>query len=300
MTDISTTSTAARSLAAALEPFAGQVYFSPECHQGYEALGFDPSPTELAGVAMPEMASYFTSRGSVMGRVPGEVVAAAFGVFKPAVVVGAVAAGWERTDPTTIEAARTDGAVAQLRRILGDEPDGLDDAVALLERATRDLAPAGKPLFAGLQSQARPDDGLGAAWRMADMLREYRGDGHVAAWTSAGLDGCEISLLTEPYWGLPLRSYSRSRGWNDEEFDAAEARLVDRGLIADAAFTTRGRDQREAIEIATDDACRPIVDSLGDDLPRLVEILKSWSKAIRDSHGYPGTGPVDMAEALRR
>lgn len=300
MTKPSTTSTSARALAAALEPFAGQVYFSPECHRNYEALGFGPSSANLGGVAMPEMASYFTSRGSVMGHVPGQVVAAAFGVFNPAIVVPAVATGWSVTDAPTIEAARTDGAVGQLRRILGDAPDGLDAATDLLRRATADLAPAGKPLFAGLQSQATPDEPLGAAWRMADMLREYRGDAHVAAWTAAGFDGCEISLLTEPYWGLPLRSYSRSRGWSAEEFDAAEARLVDRGLLSDGAFSEAGRTAREAIEIATDEACRPIVTALGDDLRRLVDILGTWSTAIRDAHGYPATGPVEMAEALRQ
>ena len=99
----------ARSLAAALEPFAGQVYFSPECHAGYEALGFGPSSAEVGGVQMPEMAAYFTSRGSVMGQVPGTVVAAAFGVFKPAIVLPSVETGWSRTDAVTIEAARTDG-----------------------------------------------------------------------------------------------------------------------------------------------------------------------------------------------
>lgn len=299
MAELSATSKAARAVAAALEPFAGQVYFSPECHQNYEKLGFSPSAGDMAGVALPEMASYFTSRGSVMGQVPGEVVAAAFGVFNPAIVVPAVATGWSLTDAATIEAARTDGAVGQLRRILGDRPDGIDEAVPLLGRATEHLAPAGKPLFAGLQSQDMPADPLGAAWRMGDMLREYRGDAHVAAWTSAGFDGCEISLFTEPYWGLPLRTYSRSRAWSDAEFDAAEARLTERGLLTDGAFTDAGRATREAIEVATDEACRPFLDALGDDVDRLVVILGGWSAAIRDAKGYPATGPIDLAEAIR-
>lgn len=73
----------ARGLAAAIEPVAGQVYFSPECHANYEALGFGPSPGDF-NVAGPEMESYFCSRGSVMGQVPGSVIAAAFGVFNHA------------------------------------------------------------------------------------------------------------------------------------------------------------------------------------------------------------------------
>lgn len=292
-------STRARSLAAALEPFAGQVYFSPECHRNYEALGFGASPTDLGGVAMPDGMAYFTSRGSVMGQVPGEVVAAAFGVFDPKVVVPAVDAGWERTDATTICDARTDGAVNQLHRVLGDRPDGLDRGLELLERANADLAPAGKPLFAGLVSLDLPDDPLGRAWRLADQLREYRGDAHVAAWTLAGFDGCEIGLLTELYWGLPIRSYSRSRGWDSASFDAAEARLSDRGLVTDGALTEQGRAEREAAEVATDRASFAIVEPLGDDLDELVSILGAWSTAVRDQHGYPASGPHEMAEALR-
>src|SRR4249919_3847462 len=126
MGDTSTLSTHARTLASLLEPVVGQVYFAPECHEGYAALGFNPSPGAPGGVAMPDGAAYFTSRGSVMGQVPGEVVAAAFGVFNPAAVVPSVAKGWSLTDASTICAARDDGATAQLKRLLGDEPEGLE------------------------------------------------------------------------------------------------------------------------------------------------------------------------------
>src|SRR6476659_2307346 len=89
----------ARGLAAAIEPVAGQVAFSPESHQAYEARGFAPSPSEtFNGVHLPDGPAYFTSRGSVMGQVPGEVVAAAFAVFNPEVVVPLVAYGWSLTD----------------------------------------------------------------------------------------------------------------------------------------------------------------------------------------------------------
>src|SRR5580658_4782729 len=103
-----------RRLAMALEPVAGQVYFAPECHQGYEKLGFSPSPGTLpTGVQLPDGPAYFTSRGSVMGQVPGEVVAAAFAVFNQQAVVPAVAFGWSKVDASTICAARTGGAVGQ-------------------------------------------------------------------------------------------------------------------------------------------------------------------------------------------
>ena len=164
-----------------------------------------------------------------MGQVHGTVVAAAFGVFNPAAVVPAVTYGWTLTDATTICTARTDGALAQLHRILGDEPDGLHRVVQLLLTAVEPLRPDGKPLFAGISALPMPGPPLGVAWRLGDMLREYRGDAHVAAWTGAGFDPPEIGLLTELYWGLPARSYVRTRAWTADDLDAAEERLRSAG-----------------------------------------------------------------------
>ena len=290
----------ARALAGALEPVTGQVYFSPECHAAYEALGFGGSPAEMNGVAMPNGPAYFCSRGSILGQVPGHVIAAAFGVFNPEIVVMAVESGWALTDAPTICEARTAGAVGQLRRVLGDEPDGLARATELLARAGEDLRPEGKPLFAGLVALGLPGDPIGDMWRLADRLREFRGDAHVAAWTAAGFDATEIGLLTEPYWGVPMRTYVRTRAWSDAQLDAAEARLTERGLVADGTMTDAGRAAREAVETATDRQCRPIVESLGDDLDELAGILRRWSSAVMAAGGYPAAGPHDLAEAAGR
>jgi len=285
----------ARRLAAAIEPVVGQVYFAPECHQRYERLGFDASRRELDGVAMPDGPAYFTSRGSLLGQVPGQVVAAAFGVFNPEVVVPFVALGWSRTDAATICAARTEGAVAQLRRILGTEPDGLGRANELMALAVAGLRPEGRALSAGVAALDVPDDPLAAMWRRGDQLREYRGDSHIAAWVTAGFDATEIGLLTELYWGLPLRTYSRTRAWTEEQFDAATERLESRGLIADGAFTESGRASRERIETDTDAQMRPVLDALGGDIHGLCDILEPWGAAIRAGKGYPTSGPHDLA-----
>lgn len=277
----------ARRLAAAIEPFAGSVYFSPECHAAYAALGFGPSPATVGGVAMPDGPAYFCSRGSLLGQVPGEVVAAAFAVFNPEVVVPAVAHGWSRTDAATIRAARADGAVAQLHRILGDAPEGLDRVRALLGRAVAAAAPAGKPMFAGALAAGPPADTLGEAWWAADCLRELRGDAHIAAWTAAGLDAVEIGLLTELWWGLPMRTYIRTRAWGDAALDAAVGRLAARGLVADGALSPEGRAVREEIEAATDRQMGPVLDALGDDVDELCGTLETWSAAVRGAGGYP-------------
>jgi hypothetical protein len=287
----------ARRLGAVLEPVAAQVYFAPECHKGYAALGFDDSTREVNGVAMPDGPAYFTSRGSILGQVPGNVVAAAFGVFNPEVVVPCVDLGWSRTDAATIGAARTEGATEQLRRVLGDEPDGLDRVNELLSRAVEPLRPEGRSLYAGLRALDVPGDPLAAMWRRCDMLREFRGDSHIASWVSAGLDATEIGLLTELFWGLQLRTYSRTRAWTTEQFDAAEERLESRGLIADGAFTPAGRELREDIEVHTDAQMSPTLDALGDDITELCDRLAPWGEAIRAAKGYPASGPHDLARA---
>jgi hypothetical protein len=290
----------ARRLAGALEPFAGQVYFSPECHDAYAALGFSPSRGKAGIVALPDGPAYFCSRGSVMGQVPGQLIAAAFAVFNPAAVVPSVNYGWTLTDAATICGARTNGAVAQLTRILGERPQGLDRAVELLARANEPLRPEGRPLFAGLLALGLPGTPMADAWRLADRLREYRGDAHTASWTAAGYDATEIGLATELFIGLPLRSYVRTRAWSDDELDAAEERLVRRGVFADGAFTEAGRAEREAIEQATDRQCQPIIDALGDDLEELLAILVPWGAAIREAGGYLGGGAADLAPAAAR
>jgi hypothetical protein len=216
-------------------------------------------------------------------------------VFNPAAVVPAVAYGWTLTDAKTICQARDDGAIGQLHRILGEAPEGIARAGEILARAADPLRPEGRPLFAGLQSQALPGSPVGDAWRNADRLREYRGDAHVSAWTTAGVDATEICLLSELHWGLPMRSYSRTRAWTDAEFDAAEERLVARGWVQEGAITEEGRAAREAIEVATDVQCAPIVGAIGDDLDELLGIINPWGDAIKAAKGYLGGGAADLA-----
>jgi hypothetical protein len=290
----------ARTLAARLEPLVGQVYFSPEAHAGYVGLGFGPSPGAFGGVAMPDGPAYFTSRGSLLGQVEPEVVAAAFGVFKPTVVVDGVRRGWSLTDAPTIFATRRAGAVAQLERILGPATDATTRAAVLLERAVEPLRPEGRPLFAGLRSQwDAPTDPWTRFFHLGDMFREYRGDAHVAAWTSAEVDAPEIGLLTEAYIGLPLRTYVRTRAWDDAELGAAMDRLVARGWMDGDTMTELGQTSREEIERATDRALRAAITRLGHDADELFGILEPWGASMRAAGGYIG-GPVDLWPSERR
>lgn len=292
--EISPSSRLARQLGSVLEPIVGQVYFSPEAHANYVALGFDPSRGDANGVALPDGPSYFASRGSVLGQVPGEVIAAAFGVFNPAVVVPAVELAWTRTDADTIRVARADGALAQLRRLLSDHPDGTDRALELLARAAAVLSITGRPMAAGIRSLPVPSDPLAALWHVGDFLREYRGDCHNAAWVAAGLSATDIGLLTELYWGMTLRSYSRSRGWTEEQFDASESRLREMGLLEGPGLSDAGREFRERLEATTDVQMLPALNVLGDDAAELCDLLAPWGKTIRAGHGYLASGPHDL------
>jgi hypothetical protein len=258
-----------------VELIAANVYFAPEAQKRYGDLGLDYA------------SGYCCSRGGCMGQVPGEVVAAAFGVFNPAFIVPAVTAGWDKTTAPAVLDARRGGAVAALARILGEAPTGLDRATALLRRAADAATGEGRPLFSGLRSLGYPGEPLGDLWRAADLVREHRGDTHTAAWIAAGVDAIEITLLTELWWRIALNSYAPTRGWSSDQIGAAIARLEDRGLIADGAFTPDGEALRAGIEDATDAGERVLVAAIGDDADELFRIMDPWGDAVVAAGGYP-------------
>ena len=293
----------ARHISRALEPFVGCVYFAPECHKAYVALGFDPSGRSVNGVAMPDGVAYFTSRGSLMGQVHGNLVASAFAVFNPAVVVPAVARGWEITDASTIRAAREHATGMFLHRAL-DETNislhDLDRVTAALSRAVHSIPIEGRPLFAGALSGIAADtvptpDPLLYAWFLGDCFREARGDSHTAAWVANGLDAVEIGLLTEAFWGLPFKSYVRTRAWSTEQLDAGIDRLSRRGLVSANAITSSGRALRESIELQTDLQMVNAIVAMGADAEPVCHLLQTWSESVRAAHGYPLAGPQDLA-----
>ena len=102
--------------------------------------------------------------------------------------------------------------------------------------------------------------------------------------------------LSELYWGLPMRSYSRTRAWTDAQFDAAHERLQQRGFTDATGFTEAGRALREQVEIDTDAQMSRAMAALGNDLDELIGIITPWGAAVRDAKGYPASGPHDLAE----
>jgi hypothetical protein len=276
-----------RRLLEVLEPLAANVYFAPEAHAEYQRLGFGPSPGQRDGVAYPDGVAYFTSRGACLGTVPGDVVAAAFGVFNPAVVGPAVAEGWRRADRDQVLEARQTGAVSSLRRLLGDEAPGLGRATELLRRGADAADVAGRSLFSGLRSLGWPGDAMGDFWRAADLVREHRGDCHIAAWLDHDFDAVEIGLVTDLWRGLPFKSWVRSRAWSEEQLDAAADRLRHRGLLDGDQLTDAGRAERDGIEDDTDRLVGRVTAAIGDDMDELIGLLRPWREAVLAGAGYP-------------
>ncbi len=266
----------ARRLRDAVEPICGNVYFAPEAQAGYAEYGLSWWP------------GYFGSRGACLGRVPGAVVASAFGVFNPAIVVPAVDEAWAKAGPAALLSARERGAVASLTRILGADPPGAERATELLRRGADAAGFEGRSLFAGLRSLGWPGTVLGDLWRSCDLVREHRGDTHIAAWTAAGLFPVEAQLLIELWWRMPARVYTRTRGWSEEAMDEGYTSLKDKGIVdASNEFTPAGVSFREAVEWATDAGERSVLEAIGDDFDELLELLTPWAEAVVAAKGYP-------------
>jgi hypothetical protein len=267
----------ARRLRQLVEPLAAAVYFAPEAQQRYEAQGLN------------YFEGYFCSRSACLGKAPWGVVSAAFAAFKPSVVERAVTGGWSKTEPEALLEARLDGARDQYLRMLGEPTDDFLRAADLLLELTDGVDSSGRPLFAGLACLPVPgrDDPAGRLWRAADLAREHRGDGHVAAWVPH-VDSAEITVLTELWWGIPRDSYLWTRGWDADDGAAARTRLIERGLLdGDGDLTAAGRDLREEIERTTDRSVRELVDRLGGRADELFDMLRGWSQALVGEGGYP-------------
>lgn len=272
----------ARAIRNLVEPLAAGVYFSPEAQAGYQTLGLN------------YFESYFCSRGACLGAAPWSVICAAFAAFKPSAVESAVTVGWTKTTPAALLEARARGATAQLERLLGEIATETEvrRATEILLAMTDGVDPSGRALYAGLSVLDRPTSMFGALWRAADLVREHRGDGHIAAWIPH-VDSTEITILTELAWGIPARSYVFTRGWSEEDVDAGYERLTARGLIADGALTAAGTALREHIERTTDETTRPVIERLGDRFEELSGILAPLADAIVTGGGYP-TSPKNL------
>ena len=256
------------------EPIHGAIYFCPEAVQEYTSLGLDSRQ------------GYFASRSAAMGPVGAEPVVATFFNFAPAVVHAAIPSAWAVAAPDVLLAARLRAADAMLRRFGGDEIDGpaIAEAAALARVAAEAASarPEGRPLFASHAGLPWPDEPHLVLWHAQTLLREFRGDGHVALLTTEGVDGCAALVVHAATGEVPADVLRTTRAWSDEEWAAAAERVRSRGwLDADGTLTESGRDHRQMVEDRTDALALAAYEPLGDDgCARLRELIRPLSKAV--------------------
>lgn len=271
---------ASRQAWAALETIHVVGYFAEEPTAAYVALGLHPS------------LSYFPARAAAMGAVGPGVSEATFYVFAPWLHQKSMPRAWAVTTPERLLEARHDGVTAALRRILG-EPD-VAEALDLAREACTGLTAPGRPLYAGHADLAWPDDPLLALWHAATLLREHRGDTHVALLTTTGLGPVEATVL-DGVWSGKTTFLTRSRGWSDEEYAAARDALSDRGWLDGETLTEAGQAARRDLERRTDDAAAEGWTRLGlAGTRRLAELVTPLRQAVLAADLLPG----DLAQAL--
>jgi hypothetical protein len=272
-----------------IEPIHAAVYYAPEVFAASAALGY------TVDTRWP---SYFALRGAPLGRAGTQTVSSAFYSFSPAMVAEHVPAAWRVAEPAAVLAARERGVDAALRSLLGSDVDGAEvaEAAALARRAAEAASIAGRPLAAANADLPWPTAPHLVLWHAATVLREHRGDGHIAALLTAGLDPTE-ALVSFAAVGAAPRSVFASRGWTDAEWDAAADRLRARGLLdADGEATAAGQALRDEVERVTDELAAAPWAKLGPAVGRFAQLTAPITQRIATS----GLLPVQSTLGIRR
>ncbi len=296
----------ARQMWTLFEPVHLVSYFTPEARAAFEEAG-------LRGF----WRGYFAGRAAPMGQVGAPAVVAAFFVFAPPMVGRAIPGVWELATPARALAARQAGALAAVRRLLGLKPeDPVPAAVTAasdeLAAAASDLDGAGHALAAANLALPIPDEPVTRLWHAATLLREHRGDGHVATLVAADLDGAEalalragIERVSDGTRSHVAASWKReqmqpARGWTDAQWDAADERLAARGLLDDdRAATAAGVAMHREIEHATDQAAARPWTSLGQDrVAALARLLRPIAGACAAAMPFPNPVGVPAPAGL--
>jgi hypothetical protein len=265
MTDTTGVAATARRMWALFEPVHVVSYFAPQSLQAFVQAG-------LRGF----WRGYFAGRAAPVGLTGAAPIVASFFSFAPAMVGRAIPGIWELITPQDALAVREVGAVAALRSLLdlpedAPVPASIVAAADQLSELAADLDYAGRTLAAANAALPVPAEPLARLWHAATLLREHRGDGHIGALVAADLDATEALALragvdraadganSHVSVGWRREQMQPARGWTDEQWDAAEARLASRGLLQpDGTATTAGVTLHRQIEHATDvAAARP-------------------------------------------
>ena len=141
--------------------------------------------------------TFFAGRAAPLGLATPEVVDALFYNFAPGEVARHIRKVWRTTTPQASIVAREIGCVEALRRILADHVDSpvFARTTELMVKAATSAPVEGRPMYAALLALAIPDDVVARLFHAASLLREHRGDGHVAALMVEGVGRLEAHVL---------------------------------------------------------------------------------------------------------
>jgi hypothetical protein len=238
-----------------LEPVHAVTYFAPEARAALDGLGF-------RGFWM----GYFAARSAPFGVVPAEVVTAAFYNFAPTRVAKALPSAWEVASPADALRAREQSAVEALRRYGVGVDDEVGTAADLAAKAARSAALDGRPVFAANLALDWPEEPVAKLWHAVTLLREQRGDGHVAVWAALGISGRECNVLHAAAGRVPKEFIMRSRDYDDDQWGFYRDRLIRRGVLDEHdGLTAAGRELKQRIEDTTDALALGALDALDDD-----------------------------------
>ncbi|MEO2106475.1 MAG: hypothetical protein ABGZ36_12625 [Actinomycetota bacterium] len=268
----------ARALHGVIEPLHAIMYFAKEVQDRFEALGMEPRGE-----------GYVAGRAAPMGAVGAGAATAAFYGFNPAVLQYALPAAWGKASPATILTARAEGVQEVFERVQAPT-DGVAEAIELSSRATEGLDCAGRPLAAANAQVPLTGMPFADLWQVTAVLREHRGDGHLAVLLTHEL-GPVDAMVPYATWQdrVSRRFLQRSRMWDDDAWSAAEERLRTRGWMdTEGQLTEEGIANRDAIEAATDRLAAPPYAVLGeDDARRLFDLIRPVAAALNDGGAYP-------------
>jgi hypothetical protein len=222
--------------------------------------------------------TYFAGRAAPLGLAPAEVVDALFYNFAPGEVARHIPKVWRTTTPEAALAARQLGCVRALRRILGDRVNdpAFARATELLLKAATSAPVEGRPMYAGLLAIPIPGDVVARHFHAAALLREHRGDGHIAALMSEGVGGLEAHALFALSMDMPAEKFGRIHHLPPAQLASVTGGMRERGLTGDDGWLSeQGRAVKERVEALTDDlAAKPYECLEPDELTELMTILE--------------------------
>jgi Helix-turn-helix family len=267
------------------EPVHAVTYFAPEARAALDGLG-------CRGFWM----GYFAARSAPLGKVPPEVVTAVFYNFAPERVAKALSRAWAVTEPESALRARRESAAAALGRYGIADEAAVRTAAELAGKAARHPGIDGRPLFAANRALPWPVDPLSALWHAVTLLREHRGDAHVAVLTAEGVSGRECNVLQVAAGKVPREYMMRARDYDDDSWRAHESALAERGLLdGHGALTAAGTELKNHVEHMTDRLALVALDALDDgEVETLFRALTPLTRRVVAAGDVPAMTPMGL------